>query len=104
MKNIITEMADAMNEFCHRVEIGEVQSTYTYQKFKHLMNSYNTIDPNDKNPLNFAKWVEDNYMKHIQTGLYYAIESSAMNDFDRDGKTDVIGYSMLALVVLYEKQ
>jgi len=34
----IGEYREAMQEFCDRVESGEVRSTYTYNKFKQLLN------------------------------------------------------------------
>jgi hypothetical protein len=33
----IDEMADAMREFCERVEKGEVRSVKTYNKFKAIL-------------------------------------------------------------------
>lgn len=37
--NKIHGMRAAMQEFCDRVESGEVRSTYTYNKFKQLLES-----------------------------------------------------------------
>jgi len=34
------KMRDEMKEFCRRVEIGEVQSTKTYKKFKRILGDY----------------------------------------------------------------
>jgi hypothetical protein len=35
------EMYEAMNEFCERVEKGEVRSTKTYNKFKEILKKIN---------------------------------------------------------------
>lgn len=35
--NKFEEMHDAMNEFCDRVEVGEVRSRKTYAKFKAIL-------------------------------------------------------------------
>ena len=42
-KKLLEECLDAMQEFVDRVDKGEVRSTYTYNKFKKLLNKSKSL-------------------------------------------------------------